>query len=67
MHVWAHVWVCACVLHIARASLGLSVCEFGGIENRAGGVVILLKGVDLLDGTPVVDIKPYLPSVWLLA
>ncbi|MDX1654826.1 MAG: tRNA (N6-threonylcarbamoyladenosine(37)-N6)-methyltransferase TrmO [Candidatus Competibacteraceae bacterium] len=40
--------------------LGLSVVELEGID-LAGGVTLRLKGLDLLDGTPVVDIKPYLP------
>ena len=41
--------------------LGLSVVELAAVEVRGGGAVLLLRGVDLLDGTPVVDIKPYLP------
>lgn len=41
--------------------LGLSACKLEGVEVGAGGVSILLSGVDLLDGTPVLDIKPYLP------
>eukprot|EP00039_Didymoeca_costata_P014087 m.223380 g.223380 ORF g.223380 m.223380 type:complete len:316 (+) comp15942_c0_seq20:141-1088(+) len=40
--------------------IGLSVVELEGIEYRSSGPVLLLKGVDLLDGTPVLDIKPYL-------
>jgi tRNA-Thr(GGU) m(6)t(6)A37 methyltransferase TsaA len=41
--------------------LGLSACKLEGVEVGAGGVSILLSGIDLLDGTPVLDIKPYLP------
>ena len=33
--------------------------ELAGIENGD----ILVKGADLLDGTPIFDIKPYLPYV----
>lgn len=38
--------------------LGLSVCELLGV-NADGS--LQLRGVDMLDGTPVVDIKPYVP------
>ncbi|HEU0264785.1 MAG TPA: tRNA (N6-threonylcarbamoyladenosine(37)-N6)-methyltransferase TrmO [Geobacterales bacterium] len=38
-------------------SLGLSAVELVGIDGRT----LLLRGVDLLDGTPVLDIKPYVP------
>ncbi len=42
--------------------LGLSVVRLHGIDSRAGREVKLrISGVDMLDGTPVVDIKPYLP------
>ena len=40
-------------------ALGLSCVELSGIENGD----ILVKGADLLDGTPIFDIKPYLPYV----
>jgi len=40
--------------------LGLSLVALERIETRQG-VRLHLKGVDLVDGTPVVDIKPYLP------
>jgi tRNA (adenine37-N6)-methyltransferase len=39
-------------------SLGLSLVRLEAIEN---GPRLLLGGVDLIDGTPVYDIKPYLP------
>ena len=42
--------------------LGLSLVRLEGIDTAAGSApVLLLGGVDLLDGTPVFDIKPYLP------
>jgi tRNA-Thr(GGU) m(6)t(6)A37 methyltransferase TsaA len=41
--------------------IGLSVVELVGIEQGEGAVVLRLKGGDLLDGTPVLDIKPYIP------
>jgi tRNA-Thr(GGU) m(6)t(6)A37 methyltransferase TsaA len=37
--------------------LGMSLVELTGIE----GLVLSVKGLDLLDGTPVFDIKPYIP------
>lgn len=42
--------------------LGLSVVELLAIDTSAG-VSLRLRGVDLLDGTPVLDIKPYVPYV----
>ncbi|WP_306601690.1 tRNA (N6-threonylcarbamoyladenosine(37)-N6)-methyltransferase TrmO [Geothrix sp. 21YS21S-2] len=38
-------------------AIGLSAVELLGIEGRT----LLLGDVDLLDGTPVLDIKPYVP------
>ncbi len=44
--------------------LGLSCVEFAGIERRPDeGTVLLVKGADLMDGTPIFDIKPYLSYV----
>jgi tRNA-Thr(GGU) m(6)t(6)A37 methyltransferase TsaA len=42
-------------------SIGLSAVKLDRIAIRQGQVVLHLAGVDLLDGTPVLDIKPYLP------
>ena len=41
--------------------LGLSVVELVGRAPGPQGIELLLRGADLLDGTPVYDIKPYLP------
>ena len=43
--------------------LGLSVVELERIDTSVRPPCLYLKGVDLLDGTPVLDIKPYLPYV----
>lgn len=44
--------------------LGLSCVEFAGVERRADeGTVLLVRGADLMDGTPIFDIKPYLAYV----
>ena len=41
--------------------LGLSVVRLEGVDySRPDGPVLQLAGLDLLDGTPVYDIKPYL-------
>lgn len=43
-------------------SVGLSVLKLEAVEfSEKEGVVLYVSGVDLLDGTPVYDIKPYLP------
>jgi len=41
--------------------IGLSVVKVDKITTRGPDVYLELSGVDLLDGTPVLDIKPYLP------
>ena len=41
--------------------LGLSLVRLEGVEIGGGeGPVLLLGGLDLVDGTPVYDVKPYL-------
>lgn len=42
--------------------IGLSALKLERIDLEApGGIEIHLSGVDILDGTPVLDVKPYLP------
>lgn len=44
-------------------SMGLSLVRLVGIEHTATqGDVLKVEGVDLLDGTPIYDIKPYLAT-----
>lgn len=43
--------------------VGMSLVELTGIDIGKGSVVLRLGGLDLVDGTPVIDIKPYLPFV----
>lgn len=43
--------------------IGLSVVELERVDTATEQPRLFLKGVDLLDGTPVLDIKPYLPYV----
>ena len=39
--------------------IGLTVVELLGREGR----LLRVRGVDMLDGTPILDIKPYLSSI----
>ncbi len=39
--------------------IGLTVVEVLGREGR----LVRVRGVDMLDGTPILDIKPYLTSI----
>lgn len=41
--------------------IGLSVVEYAGWQLRNGQLVLSVRGIDLIDGTPILDIKPYLP------
>lgn len=43
-------------------SIGLSSVRLLSVEESADeGLVLIVEGADLLDGTPIYDIKPYLP------
>ena len=43
-------------------ALGLSCVRLLGVEKREGsGTTLLVAGADLMDGTPIFDIKPYVP------
>lgn len=41
--------------------IGLSSVKLIGMERTEEGTVLLVEGADLCDGTPILDIKPYLP------
>ena len=42
--------------------VGLSCVKLEAIERRPGlGDVLIVSGADLMDGTPILDVKPYLP------
>ena len=42
--------------------IALSAVRLAGVERTAEqGTVLRLRGADLADGTPVLDVKPYLP------
>ena len=42
-------------------SIGLSSVKLLGVEKTENGTVLKVSGADLMDGTPIYDIKPYLP------
>lgn len=43
-------------------SMGLSCVKLEKIENTAEqGIVLYVSGIDMMNGTPVFDIKPYVP------
>lgn len=45
-------------------AIGLSCVKLEGMEQtKQLGVVLHVSGADLMDGTPIYDIKPYLPYV----
>lgn len=48
---------------VRPSPIGLSVVKLEGIRQDCGKLWLELSGVDLLDGTPVLDIKPYVPYV----
>ncbi|HIF9082336.1 TPA: tRNA (N6-threonylcarbamoyladenosine(37)-N6)-methyltransferase TrmO [Photobacterium damselae] len=41
--------------------IGMSAVELKGVRQQDGQVILELGGVDLVDGTPIIDIKPYIP------
>lgn len=41
--------------------VGMSLVELKGISCQKEQVILALGSLDLVDGTPVIDIKPYLP------
>jgi len=41
--------------------IALSCVELSGIEHTEQGTVLRVRGADLMDGTPILDIKPYIP------
>jgi tRNA-Thr(GGU) m(6)t(6)A37 methyltransferase TsaA len=41
--------------------IGMSVVKLDSIEIKKQQVILHISAIDLLDGTPVIDIKPYVP------
>ena len=42
-------------------AVGLSVVEFLDYHQHGKELILRVRGIDLLDGTPIIDIKPYIP------
>ena len=43
-------------------AIGLSCVKLEGVRHEDGfGDVLIVSGADLMDGTPIYDVKPYLP------
>ena len=42
-------------------AMGLSSVRLLGTERTNEGTVLIVAGADMLDGTPIFDIKPYIP------
>jgi tRNA-Thr(GGU) m(6)t(6)A37 methyltransferase TsaA len=42
-------------------AMGMSVVEFVDIQQKGPELILRVRGIDLVDGTPILDIKPYLP------
>lgn len=43
--------------------IGMSIVKLERVIRQKGRVKLVLSGADLVDGTPVLDIKPYIPFV----
>ena len=57
-----HIGVFASRSPFRPNNLGLSCVKLEGVEkDEKSGLVLLVSGVDLLDNTPIFDIKPYVP------
>ena len=41
------------------SALGLSVVKLERVEVVQGRVLLIISGADMIDGTPIIDIKPY--------
>ena len=48
-------------------SLGMSAVKLVEIRNENGQLSLIVEGADLLDGTPIYDIKPYIPYSDIIA
>ena len=42
-------------------SLGLTVARLVKIKKEKNRIAVYVKGIDILDGSPIYDIKPYIP------
>lgn len=42
-------------------NLGMSAVKLEGVNSETGKLFLKVSGMDLLDNTPIIDIKPYVP------
>jgi tRNA-Thr(GGU) m(6)t(6)A37 methyltransferase TsaA len=59
-HKPPHVKVFATRMPVRPNPIGLSVVELLGFSPETGEVVV--RGLDAVNGTPVLDLKPYIPN-----
>ena len=59
-HKPPHVKVFATRMPVRPNPIGLSVVELMGFSPESG--IVTVKGLDALNGTPILDIKPYIPN-----
>jgi tRNA-Thr(GGU) m(6)t(6)A37 methyltransferase TsaA len=59
-HKPPHVKLFATRMPVRPNPVGISVVELLSFSTDTG--VVIVKGLDALDGTPVLDIKPYIPN-----
>ena len=63
-HKPKHVKVFATRMPVRPNPIGLSTVELLDFSTEEGTMTV--KGLDAVDGTPILDIKPYLPHLKLL-
>ena len=56
-----HVGVFATRSPFRPNALGLSCVKLDGVDITSEGPILHVSGADLMDGTPIFDIKPYVP------
>lgn len=57
----ARMGVFATGLRSGPNPIALSAVRLAGIEHDTRGPILRIRGADLMDGTPILDIKPYIP------
>ena len=56
---FSHLWL---IWQFRPNAIGLSCVKLESVQHEDGfGDVLIVSGADLMDGTPIYDIKPYLP------
>jgi tRNA (adenine37-N6)-methyltransferase len=55
---WPKVGIFAQRARMRPNRIGVTTCELLGVDGRA----VRVRGLDALDGTPVLDLKPFMPE-----